>query len=154
MRTVTPLLKVDTLKLVFFAYFHSTISYGVIFWGNSTDSKRVFIIQKKIIRIMAGVKRIISCRELFKKFSILPLVSEFLLSLLSFVVNNMGKFQTNSDIHSINTGHKHDLHQPSANLTSYQKGAYYAGIKLFSTLPYSINSLNHDITNSMEQNPS
>jgi hypothetical protein len=44
MRTVTPLLKIDTLKLVYFAYFHSIMSYRVIFWGNSTDSKRIFII--------------------------------------------------------------------------------------------------------------
>jgi hypothetical protein len=92
MRTVTPLLKVDTLKLVYFAYFHSIISYGIIFWGNLTDSKRVFIIQKKVIRIMAGVKRRISCRELFKKFNILRVASEFLLSLLSFVVDNMETF--------------------------------------------------------------
>jgi hypothetical protein len=57
----------------------------------------------------------------------------------------MQKFQTNSETHSINTRHKHDLHQPSTNLTSYQKGAYYAGIKLSSTLPDSIKSLNYDI---------
>jgi hypothetical protein len=56
----------------------------------------------------------------------------------------MEKFQTNSDIHNINTWHKHDLHQLSANLTSYKKGAYYAGIKLFNNLPDSIKSLNHD----------
>jgi hypothetical protein len=94
---------------------------------------------------MAGVKRRVSCRELFRKFNILPLASEFLLSLLCFIVDNMEKFQTKSDIHSINTRHKHDLHQPTANLTSYQIGAYYAGKKLFSTLPDSIKSLNHDI---------
>jgi hypothetical protein len=73
---------------------------------------------------MAGV----SCRELFKKFNILPRASEFLLSLLSFAVDNMEKFQTNSDIHNIHTRHKHDLHQSCANVTSYQKGAYYVGI--------------------------
>jgi hypothetical protein len=56
----------------------------------------------------------------------------------------MEKFQTNFDIHSINARHKHDLHQPSTNLTSYQKGAEYAGIKLFSTHPDSIKSLNHE----------
>jgi hypothetical protein len=44
-----------------------------------------------------------------------------------------------------NTRHKYDLQHPSANLTSYQKGAYYAGIELFSSLPDSIKSLNHDI---------
>jgi hypothetical protein len=78
---------------------------------------------------MAGIKRRASWRELFKKFNIIPPASEYLLSLLSFIVDKMEKFQTNSDIHSINTRHKHDLHQPSAKLTSYQKGAYYAGIK-------------------------
>jgi hypothetical protein len=79
------------------------MSYEIIFWGNSTDSKKVFHIQKKIIKIMAGTKRRASCRELFKKFNILPLASEFLLSLLSFVVDNLEIFQTNSDIHNINT---------------------------------------------------
>jgi hypothetical protein len=37
-----------------------------------------------------------------------------------------------SDINSIYARHKHDLHTPNANLTSNQKGAYYAGIQLFS----------------------
>jgi hypothetical protein len=46
---------------------------------------------------MAGVKRRVFCRELFKKFYILSLASELLLSLLSFVVDNMEKFQTNCD---------------------------------------------------------
>jgi hypothetical protein len=64
------------------------MSYGVIFWGNSIDSKRIFIIQKKIFRIVAGVKRKVSCREVFKKFIILLFASEFLLSLLSVVVDN------------------------------------------------------------------
>jgi hypothetical protein len=64
------------------------MSYGIIFWGNSTDSKKIYYIQKKIIRIMAGTKRRASCRELFKKFNILPIASEFLLSLSSFVVDN------------------------------------------------------------------
>jgi hypothetical protein len=121
------------------------MSYVVIFWGNSTDSKSVFIIQKKIIRIMAGVKQRISCRELIKKFNILPLVSEFLLSLLSFVVDNAEKFHTYPDICNINTRHKHDLHQLSANLTSYQKSAHYAWIKLFSSLSDSIISSSYDI---------
>jgi hypothetical protein len=146
MRAVTPLLKADdTLKLVYFAYFHYVICCGGICRGNSTHCERAFIILKNTIRVMAGFKRRVSCWEIFKKFNILALVSQFLLSLLSFIVDNGQKFQTNSDIHSINKRCKLDLHQPSAKLISYQKGAYYAGIKLFSTLPDSIKSLNHDI---------
>jgi hypothetical protein len=32
----------DTLKSIYFAYFHSLMKYGIIFWGNSSDSKKVF----------------------------------------------------------------------------------------------------------------
>jgi hypothetical protein len=46
MRTITSLMKTGTLKLVCFSYFHSIMSYGIIFWENSTDSKKVFYIQK------------------------------------------------------------------------------------------------------------
>jgi hypothetical protein len=57
-------------------------------------------------------------------------VSEFLHSLLSFIVDNMEKFQTNSDIRNINTWYQNALHQPSDSLTSYKKAAYDARIKL------------------------
>jgi hypothetical protein len=117
---------------------------GIIFWVNSTDSKKVFYIQKKIIRIMAGTKRRASCRELFKKLDILLLASEFLLSLLSFVVDNIETFQTNSDIHEVQDT---DITFLCQTLTSVniQKGVYCTGIKLFSNLPPTIKSLNHDI---------
>jgi hypothetical protein len=34
------------MKLVYFAYFHSSMSYGIIFWGNSTDSKKKYFTSK------------------------------------------------------------------------------------------------------------
>jgi hypothetical protein len=144
MRNITSLMKTETLKLVYFACFQSIMSYGIIFWGNSTN-KKIFYIQKKIIKIMAGTKRTASYRELFKKFNILPLASKFLFSLLSFVVDNIETFQTNSDIHHISTRYRYNLHVPNTNLSKYQKGVYYSGIKLFNNLPPTIKSLNHDI---------
>lgn len=74
-----------------------------------------------------------------KIFNIILLSGKFLFPLLSFAVDNMEKIQTNSDIHSSNTKHEYDFHKLlNANLTSEQKGAYYAGNKLFSTLPSDI----------------
>jgi hypothetical protein len=52
--------------------------------------KEYLIIQNKIVRIVASVMR--SCRKPFKKFHILPLVSGFILSLLSVIVDSMEKF--------------------------------------------------------------
>jgi hypothetical protein len=85
-----------------------------------------------------------SCRELFKKLNILPLHSQYILSLLLFVVKNINMFKLNSLVHSINTGHCSDLHLPSVHLTKVQKGAYHSGIKVFNCLPTRIKGLSGD----------
>jgi hypothetical protein len=76
----------DTLKSIYFAYFHSLMKYRIIFWDNSSDSKKIFTLQKKIVRIMVGVKPQNSCRELFKRLQILPFPCEYILSLLNFII--------------------------------------------------------------------
>ena len=60
-RTVKSFMSLKALKTVYFSYFHSIMSYGVIFWGNSYVSKDIFIIQKRIIRILANKSRRDSC---------------------------------------------------------------------------------------------
>jgi hypothetical protein len=39
---------IDILKSIYFAYFHSLMKYEIIFWDNSSDSKEVFTLQRKI----------------------------------------------------------------------------------------------------------
>jgi hypothetical protein len=68
----------NTLKSIYFAYFHSFVKYGIIFWGNSSNSTKVFTLQKKIIRIMVGAHPRTSCRRLFKKSEILPVPSQYI----------------------------------------------------------------------------
>jgi NADH:ubiquinone oxidoreductase subunit H len=48
-------LTIEDLKIVYFAYIHSIITYGLAFWGNATNSKYVFIVQKNIIRNIKNV---------------------------------------------------------------------------------------------------
>jgi hypothetical protein len=46
-------------------------------------------------------------------------------------VDNRHLFITNKEIHNINPRSSHKFHIRSSNLTKFQKGAYYSGIKLF-----------------------
>jgi len=135
MRSVKPSLSQQMLKAIYYSYFHSIMSYGIIFWGQSTNSIQVFRLQKKILRIMMGCKNRDSCTKLFISLKILPLPSQYIFCLLLFVVKNREMFSTNEEIHPFGTRQHHNMHQPSANLTKYQTGVYYMGIKLYNRFP-------------------
>jgi hypothetical protein len=86
-----------------------------------------------------------SCCQLFKNLKILPLKSQYIFSLLLFVVENKDLCESNSENHNINTRFSSDLHTPAANITTFQKGPFYFGIKVFNHLPTSIKKTYHDI---------
>jgi len=112
---------INTLKSMNYAYFHSFITYGIILWSNSSNSGRIFTLQKQIIRIMADAQPRTSCRSLFKQLENLPAPCQYICSLINFIFINQEIFQTNSSIHNINTRNKHHLHGPNANLSFPKK---------------------------------
>ena len=84
------------------------------------------------------------CRSLFKQLEISPVACRYILSLVDFIIDNQVIFQTNSSKRNINTRNQHQLDRPNANLSCFQKGAFYAGIKLFNSLPPSVTILKND----------
>jgi hypothetical protein len=77
------------------------VSYGIVFWGNSSHSSVIFKMQERVSRIIMGYGFRESCRELFKELKILTLSSQYRFSLLFFVVNNRDYFVSNSVYHNI-----------------------------------------------------
>jgi hypothetical protein len=73
MRKLYYILNINGLKIVYYAIYQSLVKYGITYWGNTADSNKVFVLQKKMIRIIMGVGPTHSCRELFKQLSILPI---------------------------------------------------------------------------------
>jgi hypothetical protein len=41
-RLIKPFLSLKTTGMVYFSYVHSLLTYGIIFWGNSSHVKSVF----------------------------------------------------------------------------------------------------------------
>jgi len=75
--TIQAIMSPETLRMVYFAYIHSIMSYGIILGGNQPYSDKIFKIQKRVIRIITNSRMRDSCRELFKKLEILPLYSQY-----------------------------------------------------------------------------
>jgi hypothetical protein len=76
---------------------------GLMFWDNSSHAERVFKLQKRVIRLIKGCGYRDSCREHFREINILPLKSQYIYSLMMFVIKNREIFNTNSDCYEIDT---------------------------------------------------
>jgi len=145
LRCIRPVMSLDALKSVYHSYFHSLLSYGIIFWGNSSYSSHIFRLQKKAVKIIMGLRTRDSCRKPLKHLGILPLQSQYIPSLMTFVAESRSPFHVNSEMHGIITRQKSYLSQPQANLTLYQKGVHYSGVKVFNNLPPNIRNLFSDV---------
>jgi len=62
-----------------------------------------------------------------------------------FVVNNKILFTLNSENHTKGTRQSNNFYQPITNLTVYQKGVHYMGIKIFNNLPPYIKDLSNNV---------
>ena len=143
-RVLKPFMTLKALKMIYFAYVHSVLAYGIIFWGDLHHSDSIFKIQKRIIRIITNSGNRDSCRQLYRQLQILPLPSQYIFSILVFVNNNRSLFLSSSDIHNINMHHKHNLHLLPTNLSLVQNGVLHSGSKIYNHLPLHIRLLSNE----------
>jgi hypothetical protein len=50
-RSVVHISSINKLTSIYCAHCHSVTKYGIIFWGNSFNSGKIFTLQEKIIRL-------------------------------------------------------------------------------------------------------
>jgi hypothetical protein len=49
-RNIKYTMTAETLMLIYLAHVHSVISYGIMFWGGASQTQKVFVMQKRILR--------------------------------------------------------------------------------------------------------
>jgi hypothetical protein len=54
-RRLFHVLNPEILQMVYYAFFHSVIRHGTVFYGNSSNTCKDFKLLKKVIKIMPGV---------------------------------------------------------------------------------------------------
>jgi len=121
--------------MIYFAYFHLIMEFGIIFWGISVESKKILLQQKRIIRVMTGTNSRTSCRNLFHKLEILTLPSQFVYSTMKFLSSNLDQFTFNSSVYNINTRLRLKLHKPIVKFKMNQRSSYNSCINIYNKLP-------------------
>jgi hypothetical protein len=84
------------------------------------------------------------CRPIFKNLKILTVPAQYVLLLMAFFVQNSEYIIFNHSIYSIETRGRLQLHSLGSSLTSYQKGVYYATVKVYNCLPTCVAGLVND----------
>ena len=134
-RKIRSLTDEETARLVYFSYFHSVMSYGLMLWGSAADIETIFILQKRAIRAIYGLRPLDSLRELFKEINILTVASQYIYDNILYVRKNLDLFQKKSDVHNYNTRNKNKLVVPMLRL--HKVGNSFVGnwIKMFNKIP-------------------
>ncbi|KAA5569769.1 reverse transcriptase family protein, partial [Pseudomonas aeruginosa] len=130
-KKIRMLTNADTARLVYFSYFHSVMSYGILLWGNAADVETIFILQKRAIRAIYNMHPRESLRDKFKEIKILTLASQYIFENLLYVRKNIVEFPRVCDLHNVNTRNKHRLALPAARIKKISNSFRGLGVQLF-----------------------
>ncbi|KAG8278149.1 hypothetical protein J6590_027405 [Homalodisca vitripennis] len=100
--------------------------------------QRPLILQKKCIRILAGLQPRDTCREAFIELHILTVVSLYILQVIMYANNN--NLTRGRDLHTYNTYRAANFTLPAHRTALYSEKPSYMGAKLFNILPEFIKS--------------
>lgn len=129
----------DAVVALYYGTFHCHLNYALILWGNSTCARRAFLIQKRVVRIIARANPLTSCRQLFRKYGILTLPSMYVFSSLMRIHENSDQYIRHRDMHGYDTRGA-DLMLPARSrtlLTSRNK----LDLGLYNVLPADVRGL-------------
>lgn len=140
-RKIRHLTDIPTARLVYFSYFHSIMSYGILLWGRAADIETIFILQKRAIRAIYNLRSRESLRERFKDIEILTVPCQYIFDNILYVRKNISMFLKNSDRHNLNTRHKSRLAVPYFRLTKSKTSFMGHCIRFYNKIPSSIQNL-------------
>ena len=140
LRTLKRTVPAADVKNVYYAYFHSIATYGIMAWGASGGCLSVFRMQKTAVRILSGLQQKESCRGWFRKQGILTLPCCFMRACLEYIHAERGVVRTNATSHSYDTRHGQNLLIPFHRIEKSQHTYHYIAVKLYNALPATIKS--------------
>lgn len=125
-------------KQVYFAYFHSLMSYGIKVWGSAATAGKIFILQKRAIRAVLALPPLASCRSSFKKHRIMTFHSEYVFHNILHAVSNISNTPLIGSWHNYSTRNKDKISFPKCRLTKKSKSFICNSIRFYNSIKKNI----------------
>lgn len=141
LRSLGNCVSTQILKTVYYAFVHSHLSYGILAWGHSSHTKRLFGVQRRAIRVMSGLQFMQDCKNTFVELGILTLPSLYILSCVCHLHSHPENVSSHVNNHSYATRNK-NMPQPSYLRLEKSKNAInYYSFMFYNVLPSHFKSL-------------
>lgn len=140
LRNLRPIISDSVMLRVYYALFDSLLRYGILAWGHSAAAKELFALQRRAVRIVAGIEYRSCCRGSFRNFKILTLPCLFILECLKWTHTNAETFHTSFDVHGRETRFGKHIRVPYHRVYAGRCGKSYFGPLLYNLLPDSVKS--------------
>jgi hypothetical protein len=128
--------------MLYYGLIYPFLSCGIIVWGQSAKAltRRIFILQKRAVRYIAGLKHLDSCKDSFGHLKILTVYSLYIQETILYVKENCN-CTVNEHIHTHNTRNNKDSHIYGHNLEIYNSKPSVAGCIYYNKLPNNIKQI-------------
>lgn len=135
-RVTSKYLNKESLKIIYCANFESLLRFGVIFWGSDSSMQDVFVLQKKVLRVISHMEYRQSCRGVFRTSRVMTVYGLYIFECLMFLFKYRDKFIQRCP-HKYDT-RTLDIDYPIHRLKLTEKSPYYMCIKLYNKLPINV----------------
>lgn len=139
LRRLMSLVPVSVVRLAYFAMIQAHLTYGILLWGGSAEAHRLFVLQKRAVRIMTFKKPGTHCSSLFKQLRLLTLPSLYIHATCVHIHKIAPSLRLRADIHTYNTRCRNLFDNPASRTNTAAKNKL--NLNLYNKLPDDIKSL-------------
>lgn len=133
-------LPIKELINCYYSLCYSVLSFNIILWGQSVEVERIFIVQKRILRIMFNLGFRESCKPHFKTHNILTLTSIYIFKIACFIHEKRHTLISHANLHEYPTRHRDNIYIDRHRLEKYKHSPLCAGSYIYNKLPKQIKS--------------
>jgi hypothetical protein len=94
------------IRCIYYAHFHALLTCDIIFWGGDNDRNNIFKLRKRVIRIISGVSKHTSCRQIFTDYNILTVTCLYILEIACYIKKYKDSLEQNVKFHNYNMRRK------------------------------------------------
>ena len=140
LRNLANNLSQEVLKTAYFALIQSHLEYSILVWGHSASSDRLFRLQRRALRIVAGLRYREDCKQYFGKLNIMTLPFLYIYNSLIYIWEKLSTYKSLNSYHNYDT-RTCDLAYNYLRLERCRCATNYFGVKFFNKLPTYFRSL-------------